>query len=111
MRKLTNKLRSRAGESFAEVLVALLIVAMAALLLAGMYSASSALDKNAMESDKKLYEAVSKLETTDPAATETPSTITITEETTPGGGTGTTVPPIEVNVYTEDGLTAYQKKG
>ncbi len=108
MKKLTNKLRSRAGESFAEVLVALLVVVLAAVLLVGMYSASSALDKNAMEGDKKLYEAVSKLETVDPTdPTATTGTVTITEDTT-GVGTGTSV-SIEVNIYEQDGLTAYQK--
>ncbi len=101
MRKLMNRLRSRAGESFAEVLVALLIVALAALLLAGMYSASSALDKNAMESDKKLYEAVTKLETTTEPGTTGHVTIS-------GEAPTASDPTIPIEIYTEDGLTAYQ---
>lgn len=101
MSKLAKKLRTRAGESFAEVLIALLIIALAALLLAGMYSSSAALDKAAMDDDKELYEALTRLETGE-GATETPTTVSVGDETHTVN--------MDVNIYTEDGLSAYKKR-
>lgn len=105
MKKLMNKLRARAGESFAEVLVALLIVALAALLLSGMYSASTTLDKAAFENDKKFYDAVTDLETDGASAATETRDVSITEE-------GETTPEVTIPVttYTEDGLSAYKKR-
>ena len=52
MGRLALKLRSRSGESFAEVLVAILVIAMAALLMASMVSASGGIDMNTRRQDK-----------------------------------------------------------
>ena len=50
MKRLILKVKSAAGESLAEVLVSLLIGALALLLLAGMITASSAMVKRSTES-------------------------------------------------------------
>lgn len=102
MKKLVCKLRSRAGESFAEILVAIFIVAMAALLMASMVTASGGLDMKARQEDEAFYKAINAVE----SGTGTPSdgTVTITSD----GGTSVGV---EVKVYTDtDGtLSAYEK--
>lgn len=72
MKRAFLRLKRRAGESFSEVLVALLIVALASMLLASMYSASGAIDANVKKQDKDFYDELSAVEAADPtAATET----------------------------------------
>lgn len=55
MRKLR---RSRRGESYAELLISILIIALAALLLASMAFASANLNRTAKKMDEELYAAV-----------------------------------------------------
>ena len=102
MKKSVSRLLSRAGESFSEVLVAILIVAMAALLMASMVSASGSIDRAARMEDADFYEAISNVE--EGTATTSPGTVTITD--------GTETVNIEVNTYSdsEDRLTAYEVK-
>ncbi len=63
MRKLSKKLRSRKGEGFAELLVAVLVVAFGCALIASMYAASMSLNLKAKEEDDKYYDALSDMET------------------------------------------------
>ena len=65
MKKTFSKLRSRRGESFVEVLVAIMVVGLAALLMASMVSVSGSIDMNTREKDKKFYEISSKVESYD----------------------------------------------
>lgn len=104
MRKCMTKLRSRAGETLAEILVALLIIALASILMVGMYSASTSIDKSARDQDKKLYESLSAVE--GGTATATKQTVTLTDTT--AGVTHENV-DIEVNVYEDGAFTAYRK--
>ncbi len=104
MKKSVSRLLSRAGESFSEVLVAILIVAMAALLLASMVSASGSIDRATREEDEAFYEAISEVE--EGNAAPVPGTITVK----PDGGSAIN---IDVDVYKDvDGmLSAYRVKG
>lgn len=102
MKKSVSRLLSRAGESFSEVLVAILIVAMAALLMASMVSASGSIDRAARMEDADFYEAISAVEEGAGTSTST-GTVTITE------GAGPQTETVPVTVYSsEDGLTAYE---
>ena len=68
MKRAILRLKRRAGESFSEVLVALLIVALASMLLVSMYSASGAIDSNVKEQDEDFYADLSAVEAADPTA-------------------------------------------
>lgn len=102
MKKSVSRLLSRAGESFSEVLVAILIVAMAALLLASMVSASGSIDRATRMEDEDFYTAISAVEEGAGTSTTDTDTVTITY--------GTETVNIEVNKYSQDGLTAYEVK-
>lgn len=100
MRRAVNKLRSRLGESFVEVLVALLIVALAAMLMASMVAASGSIDANTRELDEKFYDAVSKLES-DGGTSTTGNKVTVD-----WGGTPVNVD--DVTIFEQDGLKAWK---
>jgi len=57
LKSLLRKIRSQSGESIAEVLVSLLIAALAMLLLAGMINASSNLISKSRSKMQEYYEA------------------------------------------------------
>lgn len=104
MRKCMAKLRSRAGETLVEILVALLIIALASILMVGMYSASTSIDKSARDQDKRLYESLSAVE----GGTATKLT-TITEITLDDTDTSGKDVTIKVDVYEDGAFTAYRK--
>ena len=60
---IQNKLRSRRGESLAEVLVAMLIIALSVLLLAAMVSAAGAINMRTRARDEQFYKELSTAET------------------------------------------------
>ena len=100
MKRAVNKLRSRLGETFVEVLVALLIVGLATMLLASMVTASGSIDANTREQDVGFYKAVSDLE----SGSATPTT---TSQVTVDWG-GATVNVDNVTIYEQDGLKAWK---
>lgn len=102
MKNVLAKIRSRSGESLAEVLVAMLIILLAALLLMSMVSASGNIDMQVKEQDSSFYDALSQLEKKDGAESEA-GEVTVTDET------GTQIITIDVTVYTQDGMRAYEK--
>lgn len=61
-KQLVNKLKSRKGETLVEILVGILIIALAAAMFASMYHAAGAIDLKAREADSKFYDIVSELE-------------------------------------------------
>ena len=110
MKRAFLRLKRRAGESFSEVLVALLIVALASMLLASMYSASGAIDGNVKKQDKDFYDELSAVEaanTTDPTGpTATTESGSITIKNMDGHYYDVSVP---VTIYkVEDGLKSYR---
>ena len=95
--------RARRGETFIEVLVALLIVALSTLLLTAMVGAAGSIDLTARQKDEKFYEALSKVETMQGPEAIGDYTVTITDRT--GAGTA-----VGVEIYTSDNFTAYRAK-
>lgn len=61
--KLSKKIRSRSGETLAEVLVALLIIVLAVALMIVMINTAASIDINARERDKGFYENLTAAET------------------------------------------------
>lgn len=62
MNRIIKAPRSRKGETFVEILVAILIIALSAGLFAFMYSTSMEINRSAREQDEAIFEAVSTLE-------------------------------------------------
>ena len=100
-KRICKRLRSRAGETIAEVLIALLISSLALVILAQMISASTNMILSSEKTMKKYYEqnnVLAEQETSDKTAT-----VTMTLE-------GTTFPPvgssetIKVNLFKNDTL-------
>lgn len=81
MKKLKQKLRSRAGESISETLVAVLISALALVMLAGAMSAATSVVNRSRD---KLNEYYNGNETMMESGTELTQGITITEDNTEG---------------------------
>lgn len=86
MKQITKKLRSKAGESLAETLVAVLVIALALTMLAGMITSTANIVKaseDKMDDYYKISQELERLSGEDESTTEPPKTkIVITEETT-----------------------------
>lgn len=105
-----NKIRSRAGETIAETLIALLVGTLAMMVLAGMISATKDIVETTEEKMNDYYEANSALETFEEAsAAENNVVLTVkTDEST-----HTVTIPAEKIQYCENGelkktVTAYR---
>lgn len=107
MKKLFKKIKSKKGETLVEVLVGILIIAFAAALFAGMYSATGNINMIAREQDAALYSAVADLEQKkeDSSAKKEGGNVQITDEG------GNNIGSVEVDVWSEDGMTSYKKAG
>ena len=57
-----RKLKSRSGETLAEVLVAILVVAVSTSLFLGMVAISARINRQAVKADARFYRAMSLLE-------------------------------------------------
>ena len=57
-----RKLKSRSGETLAEVLVAILVVAVSTSLFLGMVAVSVRINRQAVKADARFYRAMSRLE-------------------------------------------------
>ena len=57
-----RKLKSRSGETLAEVLVAILVVAVSTSLFLGMVAGSARINRQAVKADARFYRAISRLE-------------------------------------------------
>ena len=57
-----RKLRSKSGETLAEVLVAILVVAVSASLFLGMVAVAARINRQAVKADDRFYKAMSILE-------------------------------------------------
>lgn len=62
MKRVFGKLKDRRGESFIEILIAILIVAFGCLLIATMYTSAMNLNIDASQKDSDFYKAVSEME-------------------------------------------------
>ena len=95
--------RAQRGETLAEVLVALLIVALATMLLASMVTVSAGINMTARRKDDAFYKALSTVETMGTATAEATMEIARTD-------TGVTATPetVPVEVYSSDNLARYK---
>ena len=75
MKQIVNKLRSRAGETIGEVLVALLVSTLALMILAGMITATSNIVNISKDRMDEYYTANGELEN---ISSGDPATVTIT---------------------------------
>ena len=64
-KKICKKLRSQTGESIAETLIAVLVIAVATMLLAGMITATNNMVRQSKEKANEYYQANTVLETFD----------------------------------------------
>ena len=113
-KQIHKKLRSRAGETLAEVLVALLIIALSSMLLVVMYNVATSIDLATRARDKIFYEDLSRAEThsSAPGGAEAGSSkIQITDVTGVADLTeGKLLKEFDVTTYGGNGLTSYEKK-
>ena len=96
--------RARRGETFIEVLIALLIVVLSTLLLVVMVGASGSIDIAARQQDEKFYEALSEVESMQADRQEKTGSYFVT--ITPSDGS--TATEAQVDIYTKDSFTAYR---
>lgn len=102
---MRRKLKSCAGETLAEVLVSILVVALAVLLLASMVSASGNIDLSTRERDAEFYEELTQTEI---KKTEKDHGAVVVEwKNSSDGSAGSR--EFEVDVYGGEGLTSYAK--
>lgn len=105
MKRLLNKLRSKAGESLVEVLCAILIFTMASVGMYSMVMAANNINATAKEADKKFQEDMLIVEKAD--GTGAAGTITMTY-TDSAGNTHTF--STNVKVYQSGDLFSYFKQ-
>ena len=97
-----RKLRSKSGETLAEVLVAILVVAVSASLFLGMVAVAARINRQAVKADARFYKAMSLLEEED--AVEQRSGSLRVE----GSGVSEELP---VTVFYGDDMVSYQLDG
>lgn len=110
--------RAQRGETLAEVLIALLIVALSALLLASMVAVAAHINTTARQMDSEFYAALQAVETMDagtkqptPAAPATPYNVKIEADAgAPGTPSVREWENVPVDVYTQGDLTLYKKQ-
>lgn len=112
--RIRNKLISRRGETFIEVLVAVLIIAFATLMVAALYSATLDTDSAVQKRDKQYYETLQKVEELDPSvknSKEVSVTVTDHEVDEQEGKEGAEKDfKLTVDAYTGEGVTAFRAK-
>ncbi len=97
---------NRRGETLAEILVALLIIALSAAMFATMYFATMNIDLAAQKQDKQFYESVEKLEKMIENAEDSTEDVTVHYHPTSGEGGS----DVQVEFFTHDGMSAYGEK-
>lgn len=115
MKKIMSKLRSRAGETFSEVLIALLIVALSAFLLSALVTSSGQVDMAVRRADESFYDSVSELEkrdTTTPSEGELTVKVSEAEVKNTDGTTPIFVKEsqVDVYIYKSGGMISYSAK-
>lgn len=112
--KKIKKTASRRGETFIELLVSILIIALSAALLFGMYQASGNINRAAQQMDDNLYQAVTEAgnQTGEPQKGKVSFEIkdmTSADGLIPGGADGGNSGEIDVHIYSNDAVTTYSK--
>ena len=99
--KLIRKIKSRAGESLAEVLIAVLIIAVSAMLLASMISSTLSIVTRSEAAYEEYYQENETLET---FSSSTPSTVTIKIT---GSDDSYSIAPIDVNCAKNERISSH----
>lgn len=105
MKRLLNKLRSKAGESLVEVLCAILIFTMASVGMYSMVMAANNINATAKEADQKFQENMLIVEKAD--GTGAAGTVTMTYTDSNGNAHNFSA---DVKVYQSGDLFSYFKK-
>lgn len=105
MKPFIRKLKSKKGESLAEILIAILIIAFGCMLIAAMYSASMSMNLDAQDADKDFYDAITKMESMGSGDKSGDLTVGITDE-----NGATEKGDIKVDRYGSGGLSSYRKQ-
>lgn len=95
-----KKSKSRRGESLAELLIAVIIVALGCLLIATMYAASMSINIEAKKSDDGFYDALTEMEFSGGDG------VNASVRLTDGEGDNIEIP---VKQYGNDGFSSYRK--
>ena len=101
MKKFLGKIKSKQGETFIELLIAILIVAFGCFLIATMFNASMNLNITAQNKDKDFYQAITDMESENNIKDKNYKILITDErkETT----------DVTVNTYGDGKLSAYRK--
>lgn len=105
MHRIKDKCKSRSGETLAEVLVGILLVAVASSFFLSMVTVSQKINLNTQKADDRFYKAMSQLECFEAdgeIAKERTGTVTVSIE--PGGGSQ----DYQVNFYYGDDMASYR---
>lgn len=109
-RNIHKKLLSRSGETLAEVLVALLIIVLSGMMLAGMISAAAGINLASRSRDETFYKDLSlaemQTEPLSPPAGADSDVIIISDIT---GVEAQELQRIDVTAFGGSGLTSYEK--
>ncbi len=100
-----KKRRSVRGESFVELLIAVLIVAFGCAIIATMFAVSLGLNKGAREKDDEYYRTLTEMEQGLPTGEKAPV------EIDDGSGSENGKITVETELYGEGGLFSYRKEG
>lgn len=101
MRNLIKKIKSNSGETFIELIIAILIVAFGCMLIGTLYTSSLNMNITAKNKDDAYYSDLNDMTASDKSYGE--GKITITDDE----GDFITV---DVDVYGSDDLTSYRKQ-
>lgn len=105
MDKFLRKIKSKKGESFVEILISILIVALGCMLIASMYTSSMNLNMQASKQDDAFYQAVSQMEQMfDSSENDSSGKAVITEDAESGGVSF----EVEVKIYGKE-TSAYKR--
>ena len=109
--KTLKKLKSKTGETLAEILVAILIIALSAGLFATLYVAAMNINLSAREEDEKLFDSVGELEENIHGNGNEDGKTSGKVQYKPEGSTESAGSQIDVDFYTKDGMTVYKYAG
>ena len=103
MRKLMGRSRRNKGESFVEILIAILIVAFGCVILATLYSSAMDLNLTAAKKDDAFYDSVSQTEQMFDSESTGKGTVIIE-------GEGEDEVTVSIKTYGDEDNAAYKRK-
>lgn len=103
MSKLFKKLSSHKGESFAEILIAIVIVALGCVVIATLYTSAMSMNLRASQQDDQYYESLSQMEQMFDGTSDVTGKAVITET-----DSGTKL-KVTIQIYGDDSNSAYRR--